>query len=104
MITTAKPVAPVIPGRVTSVDFFRGITMFLLVGESTRLYEHFLEMDSSIMQFFGLQFSHQGLAWTSFLGFDTTFLYVHRWVSHSVCSCQQIKKGTKHEDNYTPCP
>ncbi len=27
-------------GRVLSVDFFRGLTMFLLIGESTLLYEH----------------------------------------------------------------
>ena len=27
-----------VSGRITSVDFFRGVTMFLLVGESTRLY------------------------------------------------------------------
>lgn len=31
--------------RVTSVDFFRGFTMFLLMGESTRLYSHFLSID-----------------------------------------------------------
>lgn len=44
--------------RITSVDFFRGFTMFLLIGESTKLYEHLLEMDSGIMQFFGTQLSH----------------------------------------------
>jgi predicted acyltransferase len=27
-------------GRLTSLDFFRGVTMFLLVGEATGLYEH----------------------------------------------------------------
>ncbi|MCK4922264.1 MAG: DUF5009 domain-containing protein [Bacteroidales bacterium] len=58
MSTNAIPVNSIIPGRVTSVDFFRGFTMFLLLGESTLLFEHFLEMDSSIMQFFGTQLHH----------------------------------------------
>ena len=31
--------APVIEGRLESLDFFRGLTMFMLVGESTGLYE-----------------------------------------------------------------
>ena len=34
-------IAPVLPGRINSVDFYRGLTMFLLAGESTLLYEHF---------------------------------------------------------------
>ena len=45
-------------GRIISVDFFRGFTMFLLAGEATGLYEHFPEMDNGIMQFFGTQLSH----------------------------------------------
>jgi predicted acyltransferase len=44
--------------RVTSVDFFRGFTMFLLAGEATRLYTHLLKMDSGIMQFIGTQLEH----------------------------------------------
>jgi predicted acyltransferase len=44
--------------RVTSVDFFRGFTMFLLAGEASLLYEHFFEFDSGVMQFFGTQLSH----------------------------------------------
>jgi hypothetical protein len=34
-------------GRITSVDFFRGVTMFLLIGESTRLYDHISSIKSS---------------------------------------------------------
>jgi predicted acyltransferase len=47
-----------LPGRVTSVDFFRGFTMFLLAGEAAQIYDHFLKFDSRIMQFIGTQFSH----------------------------------------------
>jgi predicted acyltransferase len=46
-------------GRVTSVDFLRGITMFLLVGESTRLYSHFESAeDSGVFRFLATVFSH----------------------------------------------
>jgi predicted acyltransferase len=45
--------------RISSVDFFRGFTMFLLIGESTRLYSQFSSIkSSSIMQFIGTQLSH----------------------------------------------
>jgi len=47
-----------LPGRVTSVDFFRGFTMFLLAGESTLLFEHLLEMDNGLMHFIGTQLTH----------------------------------------------
>lgn len=45
-------------GRVTSVDFFRGFTMFLLAGEAAQVYDQFNKFDSGIMQFLGTQFSH----------------------------------------------
>ena len=45
--------------RVMSVDFFRGLTMFLLIGESTLLYEHLLEHGGTgIINFFATQLSH----------------------------------------------
>src|SRR5512136_1349882 len=37
MGTTPNPAAP-LPERLTSLDFFRGFTMFMLVGEATNLY------------------------------------------------------------------
>jgi predicted acyltransferase len=51
--------APGAPQRIRSVDFFRGFTMFLLIGESTLLYRHFRAVeDSSVSQFLATQFSH----------------------------------------------
>jgi predicted acyltransferase len=45
--------------RILSVDFFRGLTMFLLIGESTELYSHIQSIQgSSIAHFFGTQLSH----------------------------------------------
>jgi predicted acyltransferase len=93
MITTAKPVTPIIPGRVTSVDFFRGITMFLLVGESTRLYEHFLEMDSGILHFFGLQFSHQAWRGLHFWDLIQPFFMFIVGVAIPFAVANRLKKG-----------
>jgi predicted acyltransferase len=45
--------------RVLSVDFFRGLTMFLLIGESTRLYSHFESIGGNgVMHFLATQLSH----------------------------------------------
>src|SRR5690349_2690374 len=56
---TSNELAERISGRITSVDFFRGITMFLLVGESTRLYNHIESIEgSAVMAWFGRMFSH----------------------------------------------
>ncbi len=50
-----KDPASIIGERVASVDFFRGFTMFLLIGESTRLFDHISSINSSsVMQFIGM--------------------------------------------------
>ena len=58
MSEAEQTLTPPMPGRITSVDFFRGFTMFLLAGESTRLYGQLLKIDSSFMHFFGTQLEH----------------------------------------------
>jgi predicted acyltransferase len=57
---TSETKAPNIPapGRVTSVDFFRGFTMFLLAGEASELYSHLLNADNSVVHFIGNQLHH----------------------------------------------
>ena len=44
--------------RVTSVDFFRGFTMFLLMGESTGLFGELLKINTGITAFIGTQLHH----------------------------------------------
>jgi len=56
MSTLAIP--PPTPGRISSVDFFRGFTMFLLAGEATGLYEHLRSIDNGVAQFIGWQLEH----------------------------------------------
>ena len=55
--------------RALSVDFFRGVTMFLLIGESTRLYSHFTKInDSGIIHFIASQFEHHD--WNGLMFWD----------------------------------
>jgi predicted acyltransferase len=44
--------------RVSSIDFFRGLTMFLLIGESSRIYGHLEHVNNGFVQFLGTQLSH----------------------------------------------
>lgn len=44
--------------RIKSVDFFRGVIMFLLAGEATGLYEHLAKVDNSLVHSFADQFEH----------------------------------------------
>ncbi len=43
-----------------SIDFFRGATMFLLIGESAGLYRYLLKIDTGFTQFIGTQLTHHG--------------------------------------------
>ncbi|HOU95843.1 MAG TPA: DUF5009 domain-containing protein [Bacteroidales bacterium] len=58
MSTESKTFSSPLPGRIISVDFFRGLTMFLLIGESTRLYAHLLDLNNPVLHFIGNQFHH----------------------------------------------
>jgi len=46
--------------RLLSLDFFRGLTMFLLIAEFTSLFEHLVsqEHEGSWLYYIGLQFHH----------------------------------------------
>lgn len=48
------------PGRILSLDFFRGFTMFLLVAESAHIYTLLVDpsMEGTVVQWFGEQFHH----------------------------------------------
>src|SRR5512135_192695 len=70
-IPTSAPAAASVPGpvstappsvqeRLLSLDLFRGFTMFLLIGESTLLYEHLRDerLAGTILGFIGTQLDH----------------------------------------------
>jgi len=57
-----KPISPEAGhvGRLLSLDFFRGFTMFLLIGEATAIYERLIDpaLHNPLIQTLGLQFHH----------------------------------------------
>jgi predicted acyltransferase len=60
-VAAAKPPgsASLPTGRLMSLDFFRGFTMFLLIAEGTRIYEHLVAPElGSRMVAIGTQFHH----------------------------------------------
>jgi len=55
--------------RSLSVDFFRGVTMFLLIGESTRLFSHLAKIsESGFIHFIASQLSHH--EWNGLMFWD----------------------------------
>ena len=52
--------APATKDRLLSLDLFRGLTMFFLIGESTRIYEHLVDpsLKGTFLFWLGTQFDH----------------------------------------------
>ena len=82
-----------LPQRVTSVDFFRGFTMFLLAGEATLLYDHLSDVDSGIVQFLGNQFSHHEWHGLHFWDLIQPFFMFIVGVSIPFAVANRTKKG-----------
>jgi len=95
MNSKAQDLSAVLPGRVNSVDFFRGLTMFLLAGESTELYEHFLHADSGVLQFLGTQFSHHQWHGLHFWDLIQPFFMFIVGVSIPFAVANRLRKGDK---------
>jgi len=81
------------PGRVTSVDFFRGFTMFLLAGEASLLYEHFLDADGGIFRFLGTQLSHHEWHGLHFWDLIQPFFMFIVGVAIPFAVANRLKKG-----------
>ena len=80
--------------RIRSVDFFRGFTMFLLIGESTRLYSHISSIENSgIMQFIGTQFSHHEWNGLHFWDLIQPFFMFIVGVAIPFAVANRLKKG-----------
>jgi predicted acyltransferase len=58
MENNSAQLTAVVKERITSVDFFRGFTMFLLIGESTRMFHHINSIDNGFFHFIGTQLTH----------------------------------------------
>lgn len=80
-------------GRVNSVDFFRGLTMFLLAGESTHLYAQFMQFNGSFMQFLGTQLNHHEWHGLHFWDLIQPFFMFIVGVSIPFAVANRLKKG-----------
>ncbi len=82
-----------IPGRVKSIDFFRGFTMFLLAGEATQIYEHFNKFNNGFMHFLGTQFSHHEWHGLHFWDLIQPFFMFIVGVAIPFAVANRLKKG-----------
>ena len=58
MAANTQTFSPQVEGRITSIDFFRGFTMFLLAGEATELYGQLEKSNIGVVHFLGMELSH----------------------------------------------
>ncbi len=82
-----------LPGRVTSVDFFRGFTMFMLAGESTGLYEELGKFHNGFMQFLGTELSHHEWHGLHFWDLIQPFFMFIVGVAIPFAVANRLKKG-----------
>jgi predicted acyltransferase len=87
--TTGSP----LPGRITSVDFFRGFTMFMLAGEATRLYGQLTRIDSGFFKFLGTQLEHHEWHGLHFWDLIQPFFMFIVGVAIPFAVANRIKKG-----------
>jgi predicted acyltransferase len=79
--------------RVISVDFFRGFTMFLLMGESTGLYSHIRSIDAGFTQFIGNQLDHHEWHGLNFWDLIQPFFMFIVGVAIPFAVANRLKKG-----------
>ena len=83
--------------RLNSIDFFRGLTMFLLMGESTRLYSQFSLFDNKFIQFIGTQLSHHEWHGLHFWDLIQPFFMFIVGVSIPLSVANRLKKGDSYK-------
>lgn len=89
------------PGdRIASVDFFRGLTMFLLIGESTRMYHFFEKIDTGFTHFLGTQFSHHEWHGLYFWDLIQPFFMFIVGVAIPFAIANRLKKGATNKSLY----
>ncbi len=98
MNADAKTVSSSLPGRITSVDFFRGFTMFMLAGEATRLYSHLRKFDNSVIHFIGTQLNHHEWHGMYFWDLIQPFFMFIVGVAIPFAVANRIKKGQTNKE------
>jgi predicted acyltransferase len=91
------PASP-LPGRITSVDLFRGITMFLLVGEGARFYGNFEAVEGNrAAEFIAMTFSHHEWHGLHFWDLIQPFFMFIVGVAIPFAVANRIRKGDSDE-------
>jgi predicted acyltransferase len=83
--------------RVRSVDFFRGLTMFLLAGEASGLYEHLRKFDGGIIRFLGMQLEHHEWHGMYFWDLIQPFFMFIVGVAIPFAVANRLKKGESQQ-------
>jgi predicted acyltransferase len=97
MNTTSQTIANPLPGRITSVDFFRGLTMFLLAGEASRLYGHIVDINNPVVQAIGNQFHHHEWHGLRFWDLIQPFFMFIVGVAIPFAVANRLKKGDSNQ-------
>ena len=84
---------PPLPGRITSVDFFRGFTMFMLAGEASHLYSTLMKYDSSVVHFIATQLDHHEWHGLHFWDLIQPFFMFIVGVAIPFAVANRLKKG-----------
>ena len=82
--------------RMNSIDFFRGFTMFLLMGESTRLFSQFALFDNEFIQFVGTQLKHHAWNGLHFWDLIQPFFMFIVGVSIPFAVANRVKRGDSY--------
>ena len=93
MSTNTEKFESPLPGRITSVDFFRGFTMFMLAGEASYLYSTLLKYDNSVVHFIATQLEHHEWHGLHFWDLIQPFFMFIVGVAIPFAVANRLKKG-----------
>lgn len=84
--------------RLLSLDFFRGLTMFLLIVEFTHLFNHLVapELEGTIIHFIGTQFHHHPWNGLRFWDLIQPFFMFIVGVAMPLSYAKRVKRGESH--------
>ena len=103
MAENLQTFSPPASNRVTSIDFFRGFTMFLLAGEATELYGQLEKSNIGVIQFLGVQLSHHEWHGLHFWDLIQPFFMFIVGVAIPFAVANRLKKGDSIKNHYTAC-
>jgi predicted acyltransferase len=93
MNTPEQKFDSVLPGRIASVDFFRGFTMFMLAGEASHLYSTLLKYDNGVVHFIATQLEHHEWNGLHFWDLIQPFFMFIVGVAIPFAVANRLKKG-----------